>query len=165
MRATGLAAGLLLALSAASPAGARLVREPAPAAENRVETGGQHPASGRTPHPCTAPDATLALVAWLSFPLSGGLPGDALACAAQPGQDYLQRAAAALRLAIAEDRATSWRAGRARAFGSIRLLRSYVAAGVTCRDFVHTLRIGRHSLAGPGTACLRGGSWRIGRPP
>lgn len=155
------AAGALLAL-AAEPAAARLVREPAgpaPAATSPVETGGQRLGPGRALSPCSSPGAALAVVAWLSFQSADVIP-----CVLQPEQDYLQGAAAALRLAILQGRTTSWRGTRA--FGSIRLLNSVlVGPGVTCRGFVHTLRLGARTAIGPGTACLRGGSWRIGPRP
>ena len=149
------AAGALLAFAAA-PAAARVVREPGPAATAPVETGGQPLGAGRILAPCTSPAAALSVVAWLSFQSTEVIP-----CVLQPDQDYLQGAAAALRLAILQGRTTRWRG--ARAFGSIRLLPSVLAGpGVTCRGFVHTLRLGSRTAIGPGTACLRGGSWRIG---
>lgn len=157
-----LAAGAWLALAAA-PAAARLVREPAGPAAAAVpppaETGGRPLAPGRTLATCTSPGAALSVIAWLSFQNP-----DAIPCVLQPDQDYLQGAAAALRLAILQGRATSWHGPRA--FGSIRLLPVIlVGSGATCRDFVHTLRLGAHTAIAPGTACLRGGSWRIGPRP
>lgn len=176
MRAAGLAllaTGLLLP---GAPAGATIVRDGATKpAENTtkvggaVEIGGQRAArSAPGVIVCTQMAQVPSVAAWLSFPDSAGPAanwGLVVGCALPPDQDYLLRAAAALRLAILEDRAVSWRVGRGRAFGFILPVRNFsLASGLACRSFVHTLNVGRRPFSASGTACLHAGGWRIVPP-
>jgi hypothetical protein len=113
----------------------------------------------------------LSVIGALSFQAPGGLGrtvvlpfGDGMTtCVLTQEPDYLRRAAAALRTAVAEDRAVTWTSARSGASGRVAPTRSFAGPdGRTCRDFEQTVRDRGRAETRSGTACERGeGGWRL----
>ena len=84
-------------------------------------------------------------------------------CVLRQAPDYLRRAAAAVRAAVAEDRAVTWAVARSGASGRVEPTRSFVGQdGRPCRDFSQTVRVRGRSERSTGTACQRDeGDWRL----
>ena len=84
-------------------------------------------------------------------------------CVLSQEPDYLRRAAAAVRAAVAEDRAVTWAVARSGASGRVEPTRSFVGQdGRPCRDFSQTVRVRGRSERSTGTACQRDeGDWRL----
>ena len=84
-------------------------------------------------------------------------------CVLSQEPDYLRRAAAAVRAAVAEDRAVTWAVARSGASGRVEPKRSFVGQdGRPCREFEQTVRVRGRSERSTGTACQRDeGDWRL----
>ena len=177
------------ALLLAGPASATVVQRSSsdkPAAGPTPETGGNPVVpSGALHVACTQYGVTvvegdqvrhlavspLSVIGALSFQAPGGLGrtlvipfGDGrTTCVLTQEPDYIRRAAAAVRAAVAEDRVVTWTSARSGASGRVAPTRSFVGPdGRTCRDFEQTVRVRGRTETRGGTACERdGGGWRL----
>ena len=84
-------------------------------------------------------------------------------CVLSQEPDYLRRAVAAVRAAVAEDRTVTWSVARSGASGRVEPKRSFVGPdGRPCREFAQTVRVRGRSETSTGTACERDGDdWRL----
>jgi 17 kDa outer membrane surface antigen len=184
---TAALAGACLLLAA--PASATVVQRSAsdkPAALPVPETGGSPVVpSGPVHVACTQRGVTvvegdqvkhlavspLTVIGALSFQTPGAhgrtlvIPfGDGrTTCVLSQEPDYLRRAAAAVRAAVAEDRAVTWAVARSGASGRVEPTRSFVGQdGRPCREFEQTVRVRGRTETSTGTACRQGGGdWRL----